>query len=136
MSRVLEGALRRVWLLGVPFGIVGAAVVIGFARPWDHAASVAPREVRVERATLRPGQIVLVVVNDSEDAARVAQVILNDAFVDFRQSQRALRPGDAERITVSYPWIVGEAYDVRLMTSTGATIDYAIEEAAAGTQTA
>ncbi len=135
MSRVLDGALRRVWLLGVPLGIVGAAVVIGFARPWDHA-TVSPRDVRVEQATLRPGQIVLVVVNDSEDAARVAQVILNDAFVDFRQSQRRLKPGDAERITVSYPWIMGEAYEVRLMTSTGATIDYEIEEAAAGTQTA
>jgi ZIP family zinc transporter len=135
VKRVLDGALRRAWLLGVPLGVVGAAVVIGFARPWDHA-SVAPREVRVDKATLRPGQIVLVLVNDSEDSARVAQVILNDAFVDFQQSQRALEPGDAERITVSYPWISGEAYEVRLMTSTGSTIDYEIEEAAPGTQSA
>jgi ZIP family zinc transporter len=135
VRRALEGALRRIWLLGVPLGVVGAAVVIGFARPWDHT-SASPREVRIERATLRPGEIVLVLVNASEDPARVAQVILNDAFVDFRQSQRLLTPGDAERITVSYPWIDGEAYEVRLLTSTGSTIDYEIEDAAAGTQKA
>jgi ZIP family zinc transporter len=135
VSRLVDGALRRLWLLGVPLGVVGAAVVVGFARPWDHA-SVPPREVRVDQATLRPGQIVLVVVNDSQEVARVAQVILNDAFVDFRQSQSSLNPGDAERITVSYPWIIGEAYEVRLMTSTGATIDYEIEEAAPAAQTA
>jgi ZIP family zinc transporter len=135
MSGFVDGALRRLWLLGVPLGIVGAAVVIGFAQPWDHP-SVLPRKVRVDQATLRPGQIVLVVVNDSEEISRVAQVILNDAFVDFRQSQRSLKPGDAERITVSYPWIAGEAYEVRLMTSKGATIDYQIEQAASGAQAA
>jgi hypothetical protein len=34
---------------------------------------------------------------------------------------------------VSYPWITGESYEVRLMTSTGATIDYELEDAEAGT---
>jgi hypothetical protein len=47
--------------------------------------------VSVEQATLRSGAIVLVVVNNSQETARVAQVILNDAFVDFRQSQKAVR---------------------------------------------
>jgi zinc transporter, ZIP family len=132
---MLDRLLRRIWLLGVPVGLVGAAGVIAYARPWQDAPAAA-REVSVERATLRPGAIVLVVVNNSEETARVAQVILNDAFVDFDQSQRRLKPGGAERITVSYPWIVGEAYDVQLMTATGATIAYEIEEAEAGTQQA
>ena len=76
------------------------------------------------------------VVNGSEDPARIAQLILNDAFVDFRASQRTVQPGDAERITVSYPWVRGEAYDIELMTSTGATIGYEIEEAQDGKQSA
>lgn len=38
-------------------------------------------------------------------------------------SREALLPGAAERITVSYPWIRGEAYD-ELLTSTGATVGY------------
>jgi archaellum component FlaF (FlaF/FlaG flagellin family) len=92
--------------------------------------------VTVEQATLRPGTIVLVVVNNSEETARVAQIILNDAFVDFQQSGRVLAPGDVQRITVSYPWVPGESYDVQLMTRTGSTIAYEIEDAEAGTQQA
>lgn len=132
---MFDRLLRRIWLLGVPVGVLAAAAVIAYARPW-HDASAPVREVTVERATLRPGALVLVVVNRSAKTARVAQVILNDAFVDFRQSRRELEPGAAERITVSYPWVPGESYDVQLMTATGATIAYEIEEAAAGVQQA
>jgi hypothetical protein len=57
-------------------------------------------------------------------------VILNDAFVDFHASQRTLDPGDVERITVPYHWIRGEAYDIELMTGTGRTVGFEIEEAA------
>ena len=130
---MLDRLLRRIWLLGVPLGLLGATAVIAYARPW-HDAPATAHEVTVEQATLRPGAIVLVVVNNSEETARVAQVILNDAFVDFGQSQRRLEPGGAERITVSYPWIAGESYDVQLMTRTVATIAYEIEDAEAGIQ--
>jgi ZIP family zinc transporter len=133
--RALDRLVRRVWVLGVPVGVLGAALVIALARPW-HGSAARTGEVRVEKATLRSGQVILVLVNDSEETSRVAQVIFNDAFVDFRQSQRALRPGDAERITVAYPWINGESYEVQVMTSTGATVDYEIEEAEAGTRSA
>jgi hypothetical protein len=132
---MLDRLLRRIWLLGVPVGVLAAAAVIAYARPW-HDAPAPVREVTVEQATLRPGALVLVVVNRSDETARVAQVILNDAYVDFRQSQPQLEPGDAERITVSYPWVSGESYDVQLMTASGASIAYEIEEAEAGTQQA
>jgi archaellum component FlaF (FlaF/FlaG flagellin family) len=132
---MLDRLLRRIWLLGVPLGLLGAVAVIAYARPW-HDASATAREVTVEQATLRPGAIVLRVVNNSEETARVAQVILNDAFVDFQQSRPVLAPGEVQRITVSYPWIAGESYDVQLMTRTGATIAYEIEDAEAGIQQA
>ena len=132
---MFDRLLRRVWLLGVPLGLLGATAVIAYARPWHETAATA-REVTVEQATLRPGAIVFVVVNNSNEAARVAQVILNDAFVDFQQSRPSLAPGEVQRITVSYPWVAGEAYDVQLMTRTGATIAYEIEDAEAGTQQA
>ena len=131
---MLDRLLRRIWLLGVPLGLLGAAAVIAYARPWHDARHA--HEVTIEQATLRPGAIVLVVVNNSEETARVAQVILNDAFVDFQQSRPSLAPGEVQRITVSYPWVAGEAYDVQLMTRTGATIAYEIEDAEAGIQQA
>jgi hypothetical protein len=132
---MLDRLLRMFWLLGVPLGLLGASAVIAYLRPWHDAPAPAP-EVAVEQATLRPGAIVLLVVNNSEETARVAQVILNDAFVDFQQSRRVLAPGEVQRITVSYPWVAGESYDVQLMTRTGSTIAYEIEDAEAGTQQA
>jgi zinc transporter, ZIP family len=132
---MLDRLLRRVWLLGVPLGLIGAAAVIAYARPW-HDARATAHEVTVEQATLQPGAIVFRVVNNSEETARVAQVIVNDAFVDFQQSRPVLAPGEMQRITVSYPWVAGESYDVQLMTRTGATIAYEIEDAEAGIQQA
>jgi hypothetical protein len=132
---MLDRLPRRLFVLAVPLGLLGAGGMIAYERPW-HAAAPPPQEVVVEQATLRPGAIVLDIVNNSRETARVAQVILNDAYVDFRQTLSALTPGAADRITVSYPWIPGESYDVALMTVTGASIEYAIEGAAAGTQEA
>ena len=132
---MLDRLLRRVWLLGVPLGLIGAAAVIAYARPW-HDARATAHEVTVEQATLQPGAIVFRVVNNSGETARVAQVIVNDAFVDFQQSRPVLAPGEMQRITVSYPWVAGESYDVQLMTRTGATIAYEIEDAEAGIQQA
>jgi zinc transporter, ZIP family len=128
---------RRRWLvvtLGAlgALGAAGVAIVV-LAAPWDHSTGRSG-DVRVDRATLRSGQVVFVVVNDSEETARIAQVIFNDAFVDFRQSQHLLSPGDAEQITVSYPWIRGESYEIQLMTATGPTVDYELDEAEAGTR--
>ena len=108
--------------------VVVAAVAVALAVPWRHGAAQ-EGDVSVTQATLRPGSIALVVENGSDAVARVAQVILNDAFVDFRSSRLALAPGAEETITVSYPWIHGESYEIELMTSTGRTVGYEIEDA-------
>jgi hypothetical protein len=125
--------LKRFMLIGVFVVVIAVASGLAFARPWDSTDN-GGGEAAVQRATLRPGEISLVLSNESEESARVAQIILNDAFVDFHQSQGEVKPGAAERITISYPWIPGESYDVRLMTASGATVEYEIEEARAGTQ--
>jgi len=126
-------SLKRVVVIGVVVIVLAVASVLALARPWDRTNN-GSGEAAVQQATLRPGEISLVLSNESEESARVAQIILNDAFVDFHQSQGEVKPGAAERITISYPWIPGESYDVRLMTASGATVEYEIEEARAGTQ--
>jgi zinc transporter, ZIP family len=110
--------------------IAVAGVALAFAAPWRHGGAQGG-DMSVTQSTLRPGSIALVVKNGSDAVARVAQVILNDAFVDFRASRLALAPGAAETITVSYPWINGESYEIELMTSTGRTVGYEIDEAEA-----
>jgi zinc transporter, ZIP family len=88
-------------------------------------------DLAVTQTELHPGSITLVLRNGSEEVARVAQVIVNDAFVDFESSARAIPPGDVEAFVVPYHWIEGESYEIRLMTSTGDTVDYEIEDAGA-----
>jgi ZIP family zinc transporter len=132
--RVFDSFLRRLWLLGVPLGIVAAVVVIVIARGSNGAAR--PDDVMVDRAILRPGEISLVLVNGSDERARIAQAIVNDAYVDFRATWRALLPDDAGRITLLYPWIRGESYEVELLMSPEGAVEYEIEDADAGTQTA
>jgi ZIP family zinc transporter len=108
---------------------VVALAVVALATACGGGA--ADGQLGVTHATLTPGRIVLVLANHSEDEAHVEQVIVNDAFVDFRISRDDVPPGDVEAIVVFYPWIKGESYELELLTSTGATVDYEIEEAEA-----
>ena len=88
-------------------------------------------ELAVTQATLQPGAITLVARNGGEEAARVAQVIVNDAFVDFDASADTIPPGDVEAFVVPYHWITGESYEIRLLLSSGDTVDFELEDASA-----
>jgi zinc transporter, ZIP family len=127
---VLRRALIAVALLCIAAGASAALV----SRPWHRTAK--GDELAVENATLRPGTIALHLVNESEDAARVAQVIVNDAYVDFHAARRTLAPEDTGTVAVSYPWIEGESYEIELLLSTGGALMYEIEDAEAGQQQA
>jgi zinc transporter, ZIP family len=117
---------RALILLVVLIAVAAAAAIVRWPTSGGDDG-----EASVRTASLRPGQISLLLANDSENTTRVAQVILNDAFVDFRSNIAALKPGETARITIWYPWIAGESYDLQLMTATGATIGYEIEDAEA-----
>jgi ZIP family zinc transporter len=132
--KVFDSFLRRLWLLGVPLGIVAAVVVILVAR--SSRESAGSDDVMVDRAILRPGEISLVIVNGTDERARIAQAIVNDAYVNFRATWRTLLPDDAGRVTLLYPWIRGESYEVELLMSPEGAVEYDIEDADEGTQTA
>ena len=63
----------------------------------------------MQNATLSPGRIVLTVRNPTEEPLRVAQIAVNDGYVDFRSGRVAA--GATGRVTVPYPWIEGESYE-------------------------
>jgi hypothetical protein len=124
--------IGRLWLLGVPIGLLTAVVVIVAVRGPAHASNGGESdEVSVSRAILRPGEIELVLVNDSEDPARVAQAIVSDAYVDFHATTRVVEPNDTAHVTLLYPWIEGESYDVELLLSPDGAVEYEIEDAEA-----
>ncbi len=122
------GAARGMpaWALGlVPLLLIIAAVgtfaALGGPGLGDRRGPLA-EELAVERTKLVPGAIELTVRNDGPDAVSVAQVFVNDAFVSFAGARQPIGRLASEKLTVTYPWIEGEAYEVAMLTSTGGTI--------------
>jgi zinc transporter ZupT len=122
-----------VWALGlVPLLLI--AVAIGAFALLDgpglgERKGPPVEELAVERTVLKPGVIELTVRNDGPDAVTVAQVMVNDAFVGFSGADGPIDRLSSETIRVQEPWIEGQAYEVALLTSTGATIAHEIPAA-------
>jgi zinc transporter ZupT len=57
---------------------------------------------------------------------RVAQAVVNDAFVQFSGAEQEIGRLQSAVLRIEQPWIEGEAYEVALLTSTGGTITHEI----------
>ena len=111
---------------------VAVAVFAGLGGPGLGERPGPPAEELVfERTVLRPGQIDLSVRNDGPDPVEVTQVAINDAYVDFSANSREVGRLGAEKLTIPYDWVEGEAYEIFMLTSTGGTIEHAIDVAVA-----
>ena len=121
------------WLAGlVPLIVLGVAIALFVAldAPGLERNGVPVEELSVERTVLREGEIQLTVRNDGPDAVQIRQAIVNDGFVAFTQTDDDIGRLDSTKVTVEYPWIEGEAYEVALVTATGGTVDESIDVAA------
>src|SRR5262245_41724909 len=124
-------ALQRLptWaLVFVPLTVIAAAIalfaVLGGPGLEDRRGP--PVEERsVERTVLHPGEIQLTVRNTGPDSVDVAQVAVNDAYVTFgADPQGEIGHLGEQKLTLDYPWQEGGAYEISMLTSTGATIDH------------
>jgi zinc transporter ZupT len=121
------------WLLGlVPLllavGVLGAFAALGGPGLGDRPGPPV-EELSVERAVLEPGKIALTVRNDGPDTVTLAQAFVNDAYVDYRVAETEVERLRAQTVHIAYPWIEGEAYEIGLLTSTGATFTHEIAAA-------
>ena len=128
-------AARRTptWLLGLgPLLLIvvaiGAFAALGGPGLGERRGPPA-EELVVERTVLKPGTIALTVRNDGPDAVRVAQAVVNDAFVEFTGADEPIGRLGTATVRLQQPWIEGESYEVALLTSTGATIAHEIPAA-------
>jgi zinc transporter ZupT len=122
-----ETSGARLWLLGlIPLGLM-AAIVVTFA--WLGAPGLGERrgppaeDLVVDKIVLHPGVIQLKVRNDGPDPVVVAQVAVNDGYSNFMSERGEIGRLQGDTITVDYPWVEGEAYEIFLLTSSGGTID-------------
>jgi hypothetical protein len=122
--------VRRRLIVAAVLAVVALDAVVAAFVLWGPSAH-ASGEATIRTASLHPGEIDLVVMNDSSETTRLAQLIVNDAYVDFHATKISVAPGKSTRVAISYPWIAGESYDVEILTSTGMSIDYEIEDAEA-----
>jgi zinc transporter ZupT len=123
---------RRVsvrWLalgvLAVIAAAVGALVVLG-GPSLPERTGPPIEELTVERTTLAPGSIVITVRNAGPDPVQVAQVFVNDAYVDFAGGTEAIPRLGSETLELRYPWISGQPYTVSMLTSTGLVIEHTL----------
>jgi zinc transporter ZupT len=118
------------WLLGlVPLALIALAVGLFAALdgPGLGERSGPPLEnLTVERTTLHPGTIELTVRNDGPDEVEIAQVIVNDSYVNFDVGDDKLDRLEATNVEIDYSWIEGESYEAVLLTSAGGTITHEI----------
>ena len=86
----------------------------------------------IERTVLRPGTIELHLRNTSPQDLRIAQVVINDAFWPYEAAPGSTLPrlGSAV-ITLHYPWVEGEAYNITLLTSSSVRFETSIAAATA-----
>jgi ZIP family zinc transporter len=112
-------------LAAIVAALAGLALFGGQTLP--ERAGPPVEELAVERTVLRPGEIELSTRNTGPDPVTVAQVFVNDAYVDFATSQRTLGRLATATLTLDYPWQEGSPALVTLVTSSGVTIEHEIE---------
>ena len=81
-------------------------------------------ELTIERVVLpEPDQIVLHVINGGPDPVTVAQVMVDDAFWQYRTDpeDKTISRLGRMRISIPYPWVEGDTHEVVILTSTGLT---------------
>lgn len=121
------------WLLGlIPLVLIVAALVALLTVGGDtlgERRGPPIEDIAVERTVLRPGEIELTVRNAGPDTVEVAQVFVNDAYVDYTVDNEQVGKLGSQNLTLDYPWQEGSPLLVTLLTSTGVTVEHEVEAA-------
>ena len=113
-----------------------AAVILVFIRTNGAGLNVTPaapvEALQFDRTILKPGQIELKVTNTSPQEIKISQIVVNDSFWMFTAAPSPTIPrlGQAT-ITLAYPWVAGEMYNLSLLTSNSIAFAHVIDVASA-----
>lgn len=128
-------SLKTLGLFLVPVALLALVVAVFLATNGAglHVESAAPIETLVlEEPILKEGLIEIRVQNTSPGEVVLAQANVRDAFVPFTVVPSPVLPrlGSAV-VQIPYPWVEGEAYEIRLFSSNSVPFDVSIEVATA-----
>jgi zinc transporter, ZIP family len=117
--------------VGVALLVAAVLAVLGLlgGRALPDRAGPPVEEIAVEHTVLRPGWIELSVRNTGPDPVTIAQVFVNDAFVDVRGGTEPIDRMRTATMELNYPWQGGQPYLVSMLTSTGLVIEHEIPAA-------
>ncbi|OLT03700.1 metal transporter [Pseudonocardia sp. CNS-004] len=124
---------RSAWAIGVAAVLAIAAALVALAMLGGRALPERPgppvETLAVERTLLSPGEITLTLRNTGPDPVQVAQVNVNDSFVDFAGPTEPIERLGTAQLHLNYPWADGQPYLISLLTSTGVVIEHEIPAA-------
>jgi zinc transporter, ZIP family len=116
-------------LLILPLVILGGVIWLFLTTGGGlHLSSPVPVEgLSFERTVLKPGQIDLTVRNTSPKDLQIAQVIINNAVWPFTVSTGSTIPRlRTALVHLDYAWSYGEAYSIRMFTTSSLPFDVEI----------
>jgi zinc transporter, ZIP family len=129
-GRPVQGPL--LWTLGVlPLvllgGLLGLMLWSGPADALRGEEYPPVEDLAFQRVELGPDGIIATVFNDGPDAVTIAQVQVDDAFWGF-SAEPGITLAHLGRtiLTIPYPWVQGDTHVVRVVTSTGVTVDHEV----------
>ena len=125
-----NSALTRLMLVLLPLAaMLGAFVWIASLDPLRSFNNGAPpvEALTVERSLLDETGIGLRVRAGGSDPMVIAQVAVDDAFWSFTQNPIGpITRGEAVWVQIPYPWVLGEAHVVKLLSNTGTAFEHEI----------
>lgn len=131
-SAPVEPARSRavlIWLL-LPLAVLALAIAwLVTANPLSRFDNGAPpvENLTFERTILSDGGIDLLVRAGGSEPMTISQVQVDDAYWQFVQEPTGpLERGETAWIRLPYPWVLGEAHAVKMITNTGATFEHEI----------
>ncbi len=114
------------WVAGLAPLLLIIAAIGGFALAGGpglgERTGPPAEEIAIEKTVLKPGTIELTVRNDGPDPVLISQAIVNDAVAQFRGAEEPIGRLETATLTISQPWVEGEAYEVALLTGSGGTV--------------
>jgi ZIP family zinc transporter len=129
------GRSRSLLWIALPLAVLGLAVAwLISADPLSSFRNGAPpvENLTIERTILDSSGIRVLVRAGGSEPMTIAQVQVDDAYWQFTQDPPGtISRGGTAWIALPFPWVLGEAHAINIVTNTGATFGHEIAVAVA-----